>query len=110
MKSGWCRQLQLEKQNYQGFDMEEELPRLKPDIGCEVLGMSVDFVAKSGMLFMPNYQCPDMRRTIDLFKKICPEIQLIETMAGVTEDTKYVLLEGKWIAGDAVRTNRQGKL
>ena len=78
-----------------------------PDLGCEVLGMSIDFVSKRGSLFMPVGHCPDMRRTIEMFTKVCPAIQLIETMAGITEDTKYHLLDGKWIASDVPHKNRR---
>ncbi len=65
--------------------------------------MSVDFVTRSGILFLPIGQCPDMGRAIALFTKVCPKIQLIETMAGLTEDTKYILRDGKWSAWDSVR-------
>jgi len=60
--------------------------------------MSIDFVAKSGMLFVPQGQCPDMGKAIDLFRNAFPEIQFIETMSGLKEDTKYRLTDDGWIS------------
>jgi hypothetical protein len=78
--------------------MAKPLPRLQPDLGCAVLNLSIDFVAKSGKLFVPDSQCTDMGRTIDLFTKVFPEIKLIETFAGDKEDTKYYCHDGNWEA------------
>ena len=65
---------------------------------CDVLSMSVDFVEKSGWLYVPDGQCPDMNRTIGFFKVVLPDISLIQTMSGIKEDVKYLLVSGKWVA------------
>lgn len=79
------------------------MPRLKPDLMCEVLSMTIDFVEKSGMLFVPAGHCPDMGRTIALFKTVFPQIQSIETISGLNEDVKYCLQNNKWVAMERSR-------
>ena len=77
-----------------------QLEQFRQDLGCEVLSLSVDFVAGVGWLYMPMGECCDMQATVRMFESICPSIQQVNTMAGVVEDTSYRLIDGQWIASE----------
>jgi hypothetical protein len=64
-----------------------------------VTGLLYDCVRRSGMLYLEaDAVCFDMHTTVDLFKKIDPDVQFIQCMCGQAYGNSYELIEGYWTA------------
>jgi hypothetical protein len=59
------------------------------DVGCNVLALTIDVVNKRGMLALPKNHSPDMRKTIECFRSVDPEILRIEVVINDVLDTVY---------------------
>ena len=70
----------------------------RPDLHTSVYRLAYDFATRTGTLFMPPDCCTDMSGALKLFKRIDPDVECIETMAGDYRDTVYRLQGGTWEA------------
>jgi hypothetical protein len=81
----------------------------RDDVQCYVEKLEYDFQRRAGKLFMGENSCTDMDGCIRLFKRIDPDVELIETIASPSSprrDTTYRRVAGKWKAylpGEAVQ-------
>lgn len=65
---------------------------------CHPVKVAYYFAHKRGELMLRANECCDMTGCINLFKKIDPEVNDIQTWSGSELDTRYVLFDGKWRA------------
>jgi hypothetical protein len=73
----------------------------RDDLKTAVTRLTFDFNQHSGKLYMESNCCCDMTGCIELFLRIDPKVDFIETFAGGIEDTKYFLKrDGNWVAQD----------
>lgn len=68
------------------------------DVMCNVNKIVIDVEAKSGYLYLPEDNCPDMKSTINCFCSADPECNVIYTFVNNKPDTIYVRDADKWIA------------
>lgn len=68
------------------------------NVMCNVEKIVIDVVAKSGYLYLPELNYPDMRSTINCFTSADPECNTIYTFVGGKPDTTYVLGDDGWVA------------
>jgi hypothetical protein len=59
------------------------------DVGCNILALMIDVVNKRGMLVLPENHSPDMRKTIECFRSVDPEILRIEVEINNKLDIVY---------------------
>lgn len=65
---------------------------------CYVHEIHYSFENKIGALIMGNNSCCHMPGCIDYFKSIDPNIKEIQTYAGKTLDTVYIMNNNDWTA------------
>lgn len=71
------------------------------NVMCNVSGISIDCETRTGYLYLPEMNFPDMKSTIRSFKAIDPEIQIIYTFVNGEPDVIYTTHrndDGKWEA------------
>lgn len=68
------------------------------ELMCRVHSMTYDFTRKTGVLRMAEGNCCDMQGCIDLFTRVAPDVQKIETYAGDVPDTFYKKNKLGWVA------------
>jgi|SRR6516165_85640 hypothetical protein len=67
------------------------------ELQTDLNDVTYSFNNRVGKLFMPEGCCCDMSGCINLFRRIDPKVQFIETWAGETLDTCYRKLhDGCW--------------
>ena len=64
--------------------------RFLEKLQCLVEGLTYDFVARRGHLDMPRGSCCDCDGCLDLFQRIDPEVERIDTYAGGRKDAAYI--------------------
>ena len=72
----------------------------RPDLHTHVCSLSYDFPTRTGTLTMPPDCCTDMGGAIELFRRIDPKVERVQTMAGLCIDTVYFHHAGEWHARD----------
>jgi hypothetical protein len=71
---------------------------------CDVVSVYYDFGERTGKLVMGDQQCCTMDGCIAMFRRIDPDVRLINTYAGKIADTSYMRdMEGRWTAITHVR-------
>ena len=60
-----------------------------PEMMCEVTRISYDFDTRIGRVDMAESTCVDMSGCLGFFERIDPNVELIETFAGLKSDTIY---------------------
>jgi len=70
----------------------------RDDVQCFVQKLTYDFKTRIGVLVLEDNSCTDMSGCIQLFKKIDPSVEAIQTIAGNRKDTTYRLVDEKWQA------------
>jgi len=73
-------------------------PEWNDNLMCEVERMEVDYLNKTGRLWMPALQCCDMSGCIRWFHSIDDRVHKIETFSGGAPDTKYKRAGDEWQA------------
>ena len=70
------------------------------DVMCNVSKIEIDVDARKGVLHTPEMNYPDMRSTINCFKRVDPEIEVIVVVVGGEVDMAYAYDKdaGDWIA------------
>ena len=71
------------------------------NVMCKVDKVVVDVAGKSGYLYLPEYNCPDMLSTINCFTSVDPGCNVIYTFIDNKPDTIYLRIDGTWEARDA---------
>ncbi len=59
------------------------------DVGCNIALIVIDMERYCGMLGVPENNSPDMRKTIECFRSVYPEILRIEVEVNDVLDTVY---------------------
>jgi hypothetical protein len=68
-------------------------------LGTSVEGMEYNYVSRTGRLYMARGCCCDMQDCINFFRRLDPDVQVIRTIAGIEDDTRYCRLpDGRWQA------------
>lgn len=70
---------------------------------CTPVGFSYLCDRHEGLFFMEENECVEMLACIALFKKLDPDVKIINTFAGATPDTVYVNTATGWKAFDPPR-------
>lgn len=70
------------------------------NVMCNVDRVVIDVANKTGYLYLPKDNYPDMGSTINCFTSADPECEIIYTFVGDRPDTVYVLLENGWESRD----------
>ena len=87
-----------------------QVTALEHRLGCAVEGLTYDFERMEGALHLARNHCCDMTACINLFKRIDPRVQFIQTFAAGVMDTKYRLRSsGEWVAALAADAHRLGR-
>ena len=69
------------------------------NVMCNVDKVTIDVTNKTGYLYLPNNNVPDMLSTIESFTSVDPECNVIYTFIGGKADTVYLKRNG-WEAID----------
>lgn len=72
------------------------MPVTRKDLMCEVANLAYDFDSRKGTLNLAPGHCCDMEGCINLFTKIDPDVQFIETYSGEEPDTVYRRKGNDW--------------
>ncbi len=65
---------------------------------CGILGLRYDFVQHRGELNLSPGECCDMQGCINMFLRIDPDVDAIDTFSGGNLDTSYYNDGRKWHA------------
>jgi hypothetical protein len=65
---------------------------------CNVNKIVFDVENKCGYLYTPEFNYPDMTRTVKAFTSVDPEIKVIFTISGEKPDTTYTKTIEGWVA------------
>lgn len=68
------------------------------NVMCNVEKVVIDVASKSGYLYLPELNYPDMESTINCFLSADPECNTIYTFVGGKPDTTYTLDSDGWVA------------
>lgn len=77
-----------------------EATRKQWDVMCNVDKLAIDVTNKTGYLYTPELNYPDMASTIDCFTSVDPECEAIFTFVGGRADMVYAKIDGTWEARD----------
>ena len=69
-------------------------------LGCEVLGLSYDFVKKIGSLAIAANQSADVMTARQIFEAIDRSVWKVNIIAGAELDFVWVKLGGQWVQED----------
>ena len=69
------------------------------DVMCNVDKITIDITDRTGYLYTPELNYPDMKSTIECFTSVDPECNVIYTFVGGKADTVYIKRDG-WEAVD----------
>lgn len=72
------------------------------DVMCNVSRITIDVDTKTGHLYLPEMNVPDMTSTINCFTSVDPECKIIFTYVNGAPDVVYVKKDGEWNATYAV--------
>jgi hypothetical protein len=67
-------------------------------IQCVILGVNLDLRKRIVTLMLSDTGCTDMQGAIDYARSFMPKVTRIETIAGDTPDTTYILRAKGWIS------------
>jgi hypothetical protein len=62
---------------------------------CNIDRVVIDVTTKTGYLFLPKDNCPDMLRTIKCFTSVDPECDKIITHIDEKQDVVYIKVNGE---------------
>ena len=69
------------------------------ELNCDLVSLSYDFATRTGLLTMGEGQNCNMVGCIALFRRIDPDVRLVNTYAGQEQDTSYLReRDGRWTA------------
>ena len=71
---------------------------LHKELVTDARRVAYDFDQQRGWLLQASGTCCDMTGCIALFKRIDPNVKIIETFSGRRADVRYVKQDGKWRA------------
>lgn len=65
---------------------------------CRVQRLEYDFASRTGHLYMPPGNCPDMSACIDIFEGIDVGVRVLYTVVGDDLDVAYLRQRNGWVA------------